>query len=63
MPTQHARIPCTSAPLDRLNLEVATARSAPAAGVNGVMFGYCAPAADVEPSSGQILTFCFAEEA
>ena len=63
MPTQHARIPCTSAPLDRLSLEVATARSAPTAGMSGVQFGFCACAAEVEASSMFSTSVCFADEA
>ena len=62
MPTHHARIPGTGAPLDRLRLEVATARSAPSATIAGISPGFCVCASDVEPSSGQILTFCFADD-
>lgn len=64
MPVTRTCTPGTSAPLDRLSLEVATARSAPAAGVSGVQFGFCACAAEVETSGLYTPpTYCFADEA
>ena len=63
MPTHHARIPGTAAPLDRLSLDVASARSDSSATISGVSPGFCVCAADVEPSNMYNITVCFAEEA
>jgi hypothetical protein len=46
-------------PLNRLNLGVATARSAQSAGTSGVQFGFCGCTADVEPAAVCACTCCY----
>lgn len=63
MPSRLPNSPESSAPLDRLSLNVASARSAPSADAHGVQFGFCACAAEVETSNVYGTCICFVEEA
>lgn len=67
MPVNRTCAPGTSAPLDRLSLDVTNARSAPSATIAGISPGFCICAAEVEASSVfpelKPPGMCFAEEA
>ena len=62
MPIHRTCTPGTSAPLDRLSLNVASARSTQSADAHGVQFGFCACVAEVEASNIYGTCMCFAED-
>lgn len=62
MPSQLPHSPESNAPLDRLTLNVASARSAQSADAHGVQFGFCACVAEVEASNIYGTCICFAED-